>query len=664
MPTYRPTYSNYYNDKNGSYLPAGSIVPVLVDRYSRTSDPSTTDPGISQYTSASGPEYSYKGYLYCDGSEYKIRDFPLLYEIIGNTYKKTTATVGTSVTNVSRSSNIGTITTSSAHGLTAGEAVNITISARTGFTWSATASATVTITLNNHGYTNGTSLVLSFTTTSGSAATPGTYTIANVTTNTFTITNSGGSITGSGTASVSNFTEFNTTNGSVQVRTVPSSTTFTINNAGSNLSSNTVTGTVSRVELSNSYIVSASNENGAIKRSLFVNNKFFLILARDSSHFATIKRPAPYGCRIKFSSLGAFPSGFLALNTLYTLNAPTETISGLANDNSEFAYQVDITTTGITQSSYTINFTTNGVVHPNYIVSKAYASTDYPYILGTFRVPDYRSRKLIGYGSVNGEGSATVENRSTMFVGATGGRWFISKDVLQSPGAFFTVSDVTTSGYSSITGIVPASLTGDVEFTVGPVQPYTFSLPPEHTHILLNSEVDESTEVSASGNPTDIFSVTYRNNRASIVDFIPGETPASIRVSPSAGISETPSGGVPLSHTHGILATRPINTNMATYGNISGIGQYIDTTTGGSTTRGYKITSQPAVAVQGNLVYTSGGNYVTVTTVNNHSFTSGSYITISGATPTAFNGTFQVLATGVTATSFRYTPTTAPSPST
>lgn len=664
MPTYRSPYKNYYNDKNGSYLPAGSILPVLVDRYSRTSDPSTTDPGISQYTSASSPEYSYKGYLYCDGSEYNIRDYPLLYEIIGNTYKKSTATVGGTVTNVSRTSNIATLTTSSSHDLTAGDVINITISSRTGFTWTATASATVTLTLNNHGYTNGTSLVLSFTTTSGSAATPGTYTISGVTTNTFTITNSGGSITGSGTASVSNFTEFNTTNGSIEIVTVPTNTTFTVNNPGSNLSSNTVVGTVSRLELSNSYVASASNDNGAIKRSLFVNNKFFLILARDNSHFASVKRPAPYGCRIKFSTLGAIPSGFLVLNTLYTLNAPTETISGLATDNSEFAYEVDISTTGITQANYTINFTTGGVIHPNYIVSKTYTSTDYPYVIGKFRVPDYRSRKLIGYGSVNGEGSATVENRSTIFVGATGGRWFISKNTLQSPGAFFTVSDVTTSGYTNITGIVPANLTGDVQFTVGPIQPYTFSLPAEHTHILLNTEVDESTEASASGNPTDIYSVTYRNNRASIVDFIPGETPASIRVAASAGVSETPTGGTPLSHTHGILATRPINTNMATYGNISGIGQYIDTTSGGSTTRAYRITSQPSVPVQGNLVYDAGLNAVTVTTVNTHSFTAGSYITISGASPSAFNGTFQVNTTGVTATSFRYTPTTAPSPTT
>lgn len=664
MPNYRPSYSNYYNDKGGSYLPAGSIIPVLVDRYSRSSDPLSTDPGIPQYGSVSSPEYAHKGYLYCDGSEYHIRDYPLLYEIIGNTYKKTTQQVGGGLSSVSRTSNVATFQTASVHGLEEGDVVNITVGSRTGFTWSATASSTVTITLNNHGYSSGASLVINFSVTTGSSPTSGTYTIAGVTTNTFTITNSGGSITGTGNATVTNFTEFNTTNGSVEIVSVPSSTSFTINNVGSNLSSTNITGTVSRTEPNNCYLASSHLDNGAIKRSLFVNNKFFLILRRDSSHFAEVKRPAPYGSRIRFSSLGAFPSGFLVPNTLYDLNEPTETISGLATDNSEFAYQVDISTTGITQANYTINFTTAGVNHPNYIISKAYNSRDYPYVIGTFRVPDYRSRKLIGYGSVNGDGSATVENRSTLFVGATGGRWYISKSVLKDSGSFFSVSDVSTSGYSNISAIVPASLIGNVSFTIGPVQPYTFSLPAEHTHILLNSEVDESTEVSASGNPVDIYSVTYRNNRASIIDFIPGETPASIREAPAAGVSTTPTGGTPLSHTHGIIGSRPINTNMSTFGNIAGIGQYTETTTGGVTTRSYRITSQPAIPVSGNLTYTSSGNYVTVTTTNTHSFTSGSYITISGATPSQYNGTFQVLSTGITTTTFRYTPTSTPSSST
>ena len=32
------------------------------------------------------PEYQFPGYLYCDGAEYNISDFPALYRIIGNEY--------------------------------------------------------------------------------------------------------------------------------------------------------------------------------------------------------------------------------------------------------------------------------------------------------------------------------------------------------------------------------------------------------------------------------------------------------------------------------------------------------------------------------------------------------------------------------------------------
>ena len=49
--------------------------------------------GTTAYTEVSGdakpeenPEYQYPGYIYCDGSEYKISDYPQLYEAIGNEY--------------------------------------------------------------------------------------------------------------------------------------------------------------------------------------------------------------------------------------------------------------------------------------------------------------------------------------------------------------------------------------------------------------------------------------------------------------------------------------------------------------------------------------------------------------------------------------------------
>lgn len=71
----------------------------------------------------------------------------------------------------------------------------------TGATWTASASNTITITYNGHGFANSNRVDLVFTATSGSNATSGNYAVSNSTTNTFTITNPT-SITGSGTCSI------------------------------------------------------------------------------------------------------------------------------------------------------------------------------------------------------------------------------------------------------------------------------------------------------------------------------------------------------------------------------------------------------------------------------------------------------------------------------
>jgi hypothetical protein len=71
----------------------------------------------------------------------------------------------------------------------------------TGATWDASASTTVTITSNNHGFSANQRVDLTFTASSGVNATSGNYSIVTATTNTFTITNPT-SITGSGTCNI------------------------------------------------------------------------------------------------------------------------------------------------------------------------------------------------------------------------------------------------------------------------------------------------------------------------------------------------------------------------------------------------------------------------------------------------------------------------------
>lgn len=70
-----------------------------------------------------------------------------------------------------------------------------------GAAWAATGSATVTITYNSHGFSDGNRVDLVFTASSGSNATSGNYVVSGATANTFTITNPA-SITGSGTCTI------------------------------------------------------------------------------------------------------------------------------------------------------------------------------------------------------------------------------------------------------------------------------------------------------------------------------------------------------------------------------------------------------------------------------------------------------------------------------
>ena len=89
-PTYRNTRSNFYTDKASDNSPVGSIISTfkaVTDVYDNSYiplDPYTVLPGTSN--TPSNPEHQYPGYLYCDGSEYNIGDFPVLYSIIGNDY--------------------------------------------------------------------------------------------------------------------------------------------------------------------------------------------------------------------------------------------------------------------------------------------------------------------------------------------------------------------------------------------------------------------------------------------------------------------------------------------------------------------------------------------------------------------------------------------------
>jgi hypothetical protein len=510
MANYRNKYQNFYLDKKGSYVPVGSVLPVLADVYSRNSDPSSWDPGIGLRSAAQSPHYSYFGYLYCDGSLYDIRDYPGLYEIIGNTYM---------------------------------------------------------------------------------------------------------------------------------------------------LSS----------DVKNGYSPANASSGGSIQRSLFDGNDFYLVFSqdptlswnsRDPSH-NLIKRPFPYGAALLISNLGSFPTGLLTTATTYNLVAPTTT--NISISSTEYLYKVaGVSGASVNKATYTRTWSSL-VTYPSYKITKNYNLNDFPYIIGKFRVPDYRQKKLIGYSEngISGPGSSTIESRSNAGVGTTGGRWYISTNTISNP-SFYVVGDVKTSGYSSISTVVSSNLIGSVRFTIGPVEDYALVRPITHSHILLNCEPNQSTEYAKSYTEVDKYSVAYQSITGNIIEFVPGQSPASVRPTTASGVSDVAQDGSPLAHSHGIVGTRLSAISVSTYGNTNGIGEFV--VTNGLTN--YRSTETPAIPVQGNLTYSSLTGFVSVNTVSAHGLTAGNVISVSGATPDAFNGQFTVSADGLSTTFFRYVPLTAPNPTT
>ena len=187
-------------------------------------------------------------------------------------------------------------------------------------------------------------------------------------------------------------------------------------------------------------------------------------------------------------------------------------------------------------------------------IQKSFSMKDFPIILGKFNVPDYRDRKLIGFGDgVEGSGTPLVEERTTINVGDVGGRWYISKNTIINPTEFYSIGDVITTGYENVTAPIQMYLTGEKKYTVGPVQGWQFTRPSEHSHRLLHSDVYQRSLHNIGG--LDTYTTSWGTFRGSIEEFFPT------------------SDNEPLDHSHGLVGSRLKSNKIATYGNTNGIGE-------------------------------------------------------------------------------------------
>ena len=333
------------------------------------------------------------------------------------------------------------------------------------------------------------------------------------------------------------------------------------------------------------------------------DNKLYFEILNDPNHISGDKRVYPYGSGLAFideitvpqtpeNSLGSIPTGLFTVGTSYSLVQDDSGLVGLPNNTT--VYKVlkndgtDFDGTQYTQGNYTIDFNAAGEEHPRVLITKTVALNDYPYLIGEFRVPDYRERKLIGYGNgVNGGGTPVAANITNVKVGAMAGQWYVPKSRLDDVGSFFTVSDVTTSGYENVTSFVPMRMIGSVKYTVGPMDDAILPRPPEHDHYLLHSRPDETAQTTAAGF-TDTLTAHYRLQSGMVNVFLP----------------ETAS-GAPLGHSHGLIGQRMQNESTATFGNVIGIGEVVDDT---ATCKSYRVTQAPPLNV---TVATSDGTTIT-----------------------------------------------------
>ena len=387
-----------------------------------------------------------------------------------------------------------------------------------------------------------------------------------------------------------------------------------------------------------------NNQPGGLRRSYIINNKLFFQFYYDSTNDkVNVKRPYPYGSVFRFSTatnaFGAFPSaGIFNQSTFYGLELPTEDVTAQAQTN-EFAYEltlpdtVDLST--VTPSDYTKNFTGSDT-HPLIIIQKSFSFLDYPYNIGTFNLPDYRQRKILGFGNVNGAGTSTPENAVNNFVGQTGGQWYIAKNTLIDSGEFFVIGDVKTTGYADITADIAAYLTGTVKYQVGPMDDYVFPFPPTHGHRMLSVEVDETKLAEQGATEADKFAVNYINSRANVNIFEPNGT----------------AGGA-LGHSHGLIGTPLQNSQTATYGNTNGIGETAGTT--GDQQYQYMVSESESIVVTA-MTYDSNTGYITVNTDGAHNLSVGDIVTVNGAQPLDYSGNFTVSADTFSIANFNVLP--------
>ena len=163
--------------------------------------------------------------------------------------------------------------------------------------------------------------------------------------------------------------------------------------------------------------------------------------------------------------------------------------------------------------------------------------------LGTFKVPDLKTKKIVGTGPVYGPGSPTI-GLITEGAGAekVGGKWLFDKS---SQEGYFSLGSVTTSSYEKITDTTSVTISGTQTVKVS-MRDKRLSGVPQHNHYVYHTQAGEALE-TLSGFSGDRYVVEYTNQNSRLFQWFP-------------------IGGVAFEHKHALLKQPLQNaTDVATY---------------------------------------------------------------------------------------------------
>jgi len=172
--------------------------------------------------------------------------------------------------------------------------------------------------------------------------------------------------------------------------------------------------------------------------------------------------------------------------------------------------------------------------------------------LGTFRVPDTVTKKIVGNGPVFGQNSPTIGNLS-LTVGATGGAWYLDQDQQDD---YFSLGRITTTGYDNVVETVGCTIVGSQKVTVTMEDKKLPSIF-QHSHSVFHSITGDNEWSGLSHGDRYVQGYKYANGKVS---------------------KWNPTMGDELSHKHGLLRTPQTNNTIATYdfmdykGGDSGVG--------------------------------------------------------------------------------------------